>query len=838
MDPLTSAAPLALPQGAPFPPSAEGGDRDRLMVALARHDGLLDAVLAQLPGALLLVEAPSGQLVYWNPLCETLLGHPMIVAGSVADYGHYGAEHADGRPYAADEYPPARALRGELVDQHHMRYRRPDGSLAHLSVSASPVRDAGGAMTHVVCVFTDASHRYRVEDALRERQERLAAALDASRTGTFRWDIRTNALGWDDNLDRLFGLAPGRTARSLDQFLALVHPDDRERVVRACERCAADGVDFDEEFRVVWPDGTVRWLHDKGRTSRGADGRPAYMTGACVDVTERREQEDGLRTLAETIPQIVWTARPDGRGESFNERWYAYTGFPRPADAALHDGGWHDAVHPDDHAPTLAAWRAAVRTGGPFEAEFRLREGATGRYRWFLSRAHAQRDAAGRVARWFGTCTDVDARVQEAELARRLSRLTALLAGSLGVEDVARLVVGEGVQALGAHAGSLALLADDGVTLELRGVAGDSPEQVNREWARFPLDADVPMAEVVRTGRPMVFGSLEEIAARSPAVMDAARHVGVQAAVTYPLADGGRFTGSLAFVFATGEGLTPAQLRFVEQLAQHCAAAVARARLFEALNAARDEAEQANRAKSDFLRVMSHELRSPLNAIDGHAALMEEEIHGPVTSAQGEALGRIRRSGRALLTLINDLLSYARLEAGRMEFAIAPTALHPLLAGMEGFVAPRMRERDIAYRYVAGAPGVRVDADPDKLQQVLLNLLTNASKFTPAGGKVTLGVDRDDSDGWVRIHVADTGVGIEAEKLESVFEPFVQVDASHTRRREGVGLGLAISRDLARGMGGELSATSQLGRGSVFTVRLRASAEPAGGTAGVTAGGR
>jgi signal transduction histidine kinase len=383
------------------------------------------------------------------------------------------------------------------------------------------------------------------------------------------------------------------------------------------------------------------------------------------------------------------------------------------------------------------------------------------------------------------------------------------------------------VQALGARAGSIALLAADGATLELRGVTGESPEEVNRARARFPLDADVPMAEVVRTGQPLVPTSLAELEAYSPAVVDVARRVGAQATVVYPLADGERAAGALAFVFPDGEALTPAQLRFVAQLAQHCAASIARARLFEALAAARDDAERANRAKSDFLRVMSHELRSPLNAIDGHAALMEEGIHGSVTAAQGEALGRIRRSGRALLTLINDLLSYARLEAGRMEFHISPTPLHALLAQMEGFVAPRMRERALMYRYVPCPPALRVDADPDKLQQVLLNLLTNATKFTPSGGKVTLGVDRDVSDGWARIHVADTGVGIDADKLASVFEPFVQVDPSHTRRREGVGIGLAISRDLARGMGGELTAVSHVGRGSVFTVRLRASADPA-----------
>jgi PAS domain S-box-containing protein len=147
--------------------------------------------------------------------------------------------------------------------------------------------------------------RKQVEEALREGRERLRAALEASGTGTFRWDFRTDALEWDEALNRLFGLPPGETVRRLDQFLALVHPDDRAGVVKRCARCASDGADFAMEFRVVWPDGRVHWLYDRGKTFRDKEGRLAYMTGACVDITDRKRAEEALHRLTEGLERRI-----------------------------------------------------------------------------------------------------------------------------------------------------------------------------------------------------------------------------------------------------------------------------------------------------------------------------------------------------------------------------------------------------------------------------------------------------------------------------------------------------------------------------------------------------
>jgi len=208
-----------------------------------------------------------------------------------------------------------------------------------------------------------------------------------------------------------------------------------------------------------------------------------------------------------------------------------------------------------------------------------------------------------------------------------------------------------------------------------------------------------------------------------------------------------------------------------------------------------------------------------LNAIGGYTELIELGIRGPVTPEQRSDLARIQQSQRHLLGLINGVLNYARVEAGAVRYDVENVLLAEILASCEALVAPQVRARQLTLLYTP-TEEVRVLADPDKVQQIVLNLLSNAVKFTDPGGSITLSSVPDDSSSMVRIEVTDTGIGISAEQLARVFEPFVQVDAKLTRTREGTGLGLAISRDLARGMGGDLTARSTLRVGSTFVLTL------------------
>jgi signal transduction histidine kinase len=198
--------------------------------------------------------------------------------------------------------------------------------------------------------------------------------------------------------------------------------------------------------------------------------------------------------------------------------------------------------------------------------------------------------------------------------------------------------------------------------------------------------------------------------------------------------------------------------------------------------------------------------------------LLDLEIRGPLTPQQREDLGRIRRSQTHLLGLINDVLNFARIETGHVNFALEDVALDELLTEVEALIAPQVGARGLEYAYRRFDPGVTVRADPEKLRQIVLNLLSNAVKFTPPGGGVTLSCEAEERT--VRVRVSDTGIGIPADKLGTIFEPFVQVNAGYTRTSEGTGLGLSISRDLARAMGGELTVESREGEGSTFTLTL------------------
>jgi signal transduction histidine kinase len=248
---------------------------------------------------------------------------------------------------------------------------------------------------------------------------------------------------------------------------------------------------------------------------------------------------------------------------------------------------------------------------------------------------------------------------------------------------------------------------------------------------------------------------------------------------------------------------------------------------------ARLEAEAASRAKSEFLAIMSHELRTPLNAVLGYSELMELGISGPLTDKMRDQIGRIRLSAKHLLGLVNDILDLAKVEAGRLSVSTAPASASGTIAAAIALIQPQAAARGHELRVTPVAEPFPVYlGDDERVRQIIVNLLSNAVKFTAPGGKISVEcalTSSPDSTArlqpqrqYVGFRVSDTGAGIAEDKLLSIFDPFVQVDSGHSRAREGSGLGLTISRRLARLMGGDLTLSTRLGEGSTFTLWLPA----------------
>jgi PAS domain S-box-containing protein len=231
--------------------------------------------------------------------------------------------------------------------------------------------------------------------------------------------------------------------------------------------------------------------------------------------------------------------------------------------------------------------------------------------------------------------------------------------------------------------------------------------------------------------------------------------------------------------------------------------------------------EEANRAKAGFLAAMSHELRTPLNAIAGYTDLLLTGVGGPVTEQHRDYLERIRGSQQHLLSIINDILNFSRIEAGQLEYRVEPVSLRAVINAVVPMIEPQALAKSITVEWHDNTDVV-ASADQAKVEQILLNLLSNAVKFTPAGGRIDVGCAA--REGHVSLSVTDNGIGIAAEALGAIFQPFVQVGRSLTSPHEGTGLGLAISSDLASGMGGRLEVESAVGKGSTFTLTLPGSA--------------
>ncbi|MFP5354379.1 MAG: ATP-binding protein [Gemmatimonadota bacterium] len=451
-----------------------------------------------------------------------------------------------------------------------------------------------------------------------------------------------------------------------------------------------------------------------------------------------------------------------------------------------------------------------------------------------LASAAPIRDEQGAVSGSIGAFVDITAR-KRAEIASSiLAEASAAFASSLDIGQTfatlsQRVVPGMAdicVIFVVRESGSIGVVAMESTDPQIL----DTLRVFDRQ---HPVDGTPthPVWHALRAQRSILVPSVSDASIASmlsgeQSVIELARATGTTSLLMVPLAARGRVIGAMGMgTLGHRRPFDQGDLALAEELGSRAAMALDNAVLLAAehraradAEAARSEAERASRSKSDFLAMMSHELRTPLNAIAGYAELIELGLRGPVTDAQVADLIKIRQNQRHLLGLINSVLNFARLDVGRVLYDITNVPVAASLRAVESLIEPQLRERQLQYELTPCRTTITVRADGEKLQQILLNLLSNASKFTSSGGRIDVWCQVEARE--VRLRVRDTGVGIATEQLERIFEPFVQADRSIRSSKEGVGLGLSISRELARGMGGELSVESAVGVGSVFTLTL------------------
>jgi PAS domain S-box-containing protein len=529
-------------------------------------------------------------------------------------------------------------------------------------------------------------------------------------------------------------------------------------------------------------------------------------------------------TIAEAIPQLVWLSNVNGRLVYCNQRWYEYFGLSA---ADLGSAVERVILHADEQQQWMEKWVQALASEQPFEHESRLRR-ADGEYRWFLSRSIPLRDEHGRVHHWFGTSTDIhDQKMAQAQMAAQRDELESLVA--LRTQELRETV---------------AALEEESHAHEIAQRAAQASErrlQAALDGARdFVWESDCASDRVYRSsGWSTMLGYPETRVDSTSDEWIMNIHPGDQKRTMlhfrqfiagevdyydaeYRVRDA---CGAWRWIASRGKIVERDESGLALKAAGTSADITLRKAEREALQAAKEEAERASRAKSDFLANMSHELRTPLNSVIGFANVLRKNRGGRLGLSDLTFLDRIQANGVHLLRLIDDVLDLAKVESGRMVLALETIRLDELIRETVAQSEGQFRD-GVRMVTVLPAGQLFVRADRDRLRQVVLNLLSNAIKFTEKGDiTLTARCDRDGAP--VRIEVQDTGIGIPPDRVAAIFNSFEQADSGTARRFGGTGLGLAISRSLCGQMGFTLNVESEPGVGSTFIVGLAEEARAA-----------
>jgi PAS domain S-box-containing protein len=558
------------------------------------------ATMLACPAAMFLSWGPDG-IVFFNDAYRPIFGDRLDRA--------LGARFREIWADLWDDIGPLveTALSGRSVSQRNLLLRMNRHGVPEdtwWSFTYSPVRDDDGAIAGMLCITAETTAEVLAERARQRSEERLDMALAAGGSiGVWDWDVTADRVTADARFARLYGVDPelAEAGAPIGTFFGGIHPDDLPEVRRRIEAALADGAPFAAEYRLVQADGSVRWAAAEGRCTLDAAGRPIRFPGVSFDVTERkrteaalRESEDRLRGITDTVEQMIWSTRADGFHDYYNARWYEYTGVP----AGSTDGeAWNGMFHPEDQERAWEVWRRCLATGETYRIEYRLRH-RSGRYRWVLGLAKPLHDGAGRIRRWFGTCTDIHDRKMAEERQAFLLALNDLLREAPDPPTATRAAAAALGTRLNAARAGYGEIDETGEVV-----------RVERDWTRDAATASLAGESRILDGfGPAVIAELR--AGRTLVVEDcysdprAGRHfaavwdsIGCRALVVVPLIREGRLRAVVYLHEPAPRSWSGEEVGLVEDVAQRVWHAAERAR-----------AELAERAHARELRLIADSL--------------------------------------------------------------------------------------------------------------------------------------------------------------------------------------------------------------------------------------